>query len=495
MRASAALRFARESARESGELAAKARHGTHAVFATRLLSLVCTAASITILARLIPPADFGIWAMCAVPLGLMTIVRELGLVSSIVQAGSITPEQKDAYFRASVAVSLAAAALLALAAPVLSRLYDAALLRPVLWVCCASLAVSGLGLVSAALLRRELRYDRLALIEGGGMVCGLAASLVGAFLWRDVWALVLGNVASALWMTVSAALLCGWKPGALRGKRARINLAFSRQLTLANLMTYAANNVGLVVGYRFPAADLGFFNRGQQLFNLTNFTFLTPIAEVGFALLCRLRSAGGYTQAYGALARRVAVLFIPYAVVLPFVSTDLVRALLGTQWDAAGPILAWFAPGVLAQAFATLLAQLMMSQGRGTELRNFTAVDLVVRAGGAMLGSGFGVAGMAAGFSLASLLFSLPLMAWIAGRSGPVRLRHQVDALWPGVVLAAAAALAATAAAAAARELDMTAGWPRLLLVGGSAALAWLALCVLLRPAREAVLGKGVAHA
>jgi PST family polysaccharide transporter len=250
-----------------------------------------------------------------------------------------------------------------------------------------------------------------------------------------------------------------------------------------------------VVGYRFPAADLGFFNRGQQLFNLTNFTFLTPITEVGFALLCRLRSAGGYAQAYMALARRVAVLFIPYAVVLPIVSTDLVRALLGPQWDAAGPILAWFAPAVLAQAFAALFAQLMMSQGRGTELRNFTALDLAVRAGGAIVGSGFGVAGMAAGFSLASLLFSLPLMAWIAGRSGPVRLRHQLDALWPGVVLAAAAALAATAAAAAARELDMTAGWPRLMLVGGSGALAWLTLCVLLRPAREAVLGKGVAHA
>ena len=59
------------------------------MFATRFLSLVCTAASITILARLIPPADFGVWAMAAVPLSLATIMRELGLVPSIVQAGSI----------------------------------------------------------------------------------------------------------------------------------------------------------------------------------------------------------------------------------------------------------------------------------------------------------------------------------------------------------------------------------------------------------------------
>ena len=63
-----------------GGLAAKARRGTHSLFATRLLSVLLTFASITILARLIPPADFGVWAMAGLALGLATIIRELGLV-------------------------------------------------------------------------------------------------------------------------------------------------------------------------------------------------------------------------------------------------------------------------------------------------------------------------------------------------------------------------------------------------------------------------------
>jgi PST family polysaccharide transporter len=264
---------------------------------------------------------------------------------------------------------------------------------------------------------------------------------------------------------------------------------------LSNLLTFAGNNVGLLVGYRFPAAQLGFFNRGQSVFNLANFALLTPITEVGFALLCRLKSERAYREAYVALARRVAVLFIPYAAVLPILSGDLVRTLLGPAWDPAAPILAWFAPAVVAQAFAALFAQLMMSQGRGAELRNFAAVDLLARAGGATLGSPFGVAGMAAGFSLAAFVVSVPLMAWIGGRSGPVRPSDQICALWPGVVLAAAAAVAAAAAAVAAQELGMSAGWSRLLFVGGGAALAWGAVCVLVRPARDALLGRGLAHA
>ncbi len=479
----------------AAQLLVKARKGTHAVLAARLLSIGCTAASITILARLIPPADFGIWAMTIVPLGVMTIVRELGLVSAIVKAKTLAPEQQDAYFWTSVAMSLAAAALLAMAAPLLSSFYGAPLLRPVVWACCISLAVSGVGLVHAALLRRGLEYNKIVVIEGGGLLCGLVAGVGGAFLWRDVWALVAGHVASAVWMCATAWILCRWIPGGPRRGRAAIDLSFSVQVMLSNLLTFAGNNIGLVVGYRFPAADLGFFNRGQTLFNLANFAVLTPITEVGFALLCRLKAEDAYRDAYVALARRVAVLFIPYAALLPILSGDLVRALLGPAWDPAAPILAWFAPAVFAQAFSALFAQLMMSQGRGRELRNFTAIDLLVRAGGAMLGSPFGIAGMAAGFSLAAFFVSVPLMAWIGRRSGPVRLADQLVAIWPGVVVAAAAALGAAAAALAAQRLGMGSGWSSLFFVGGSGALAWGLLCLLLRPARDALLGKGVARA
>jgi polysaccharide transporter, PST family len=470
------------------QLAAQARKGTHAALATRLLAIVTTAASITIFARLISPAQFGVWAIAGLPLGLMTIVRELGLVPSIVQAPSLTREQQDAYFWTSVAISLACAGLLAAAAPLLAHFYQAPLLQPVLWACSIALAISGLGLVHAALLRRRLQYGKLVVLEGGGMLCGLVAGLAVGFLRRDVWAFVAGYVASAAWMSASAWVLCRWLPGARPG---RFNLAFSLQIAFSNLLTFTGNNVGLLVGYRFGAADLGYFNRGQQLFNLVHLAVLTPLTEVGFALLCRLRSdAVAYRHAYVALARRVALLFMPYAAVLPLVSGDLIRVLLGPEWAPAAPVLAWFAPAVAGQAFAALFAQLMMSQGRGGELRNWAVVDLLLRAGGALLGSAYGIAGMAAGFSLATLLFTVPMMVSIAGRSGPVGLRDQAAAWWPGLATAAGAALAGGAAAIAAERYGLEPGLARLLLVGGSAALAWGALCAVVRPARDALLGR-----
>ena len=468
----------------SKELAARARKGTHAMLATRVLSVGVAAVSITVLSRLIPPAEFGVWAVAVLALGLATIVRELGLVASIAQAPELPREALERYFWLSVRVSCATAIGLALAAPLLAWLYGAPRLQAVVWAGCASLVLGGLGLVHAARLRRELQYGKVALVEGGGLLAGLAVSLAAAWLWRDVRALVAGHIAGAAWIAASALILGGWLPRAA-GRRARINLAFSLQVTWYNLATYAGNNVGVAAGFRFGAVDLGLFNRAQQVYNLAHFAFLTPLAEVAFSLLCRLRQERAYVEAYILLARRVWVLFLPYAAVLPLVSEDLVRALLGPAWAGAAPVLAWFAPAVLAQAFASLFAQLMASQGRGSELRAWAVADLALRAGGAALGARYGIVGLAAGFALASLL-TVPLMAWIAGRRGPVKLRHQLDALWPGLLLAAAAALGATAASAA--EVD--AGWHRLALVGASAAACWALVCALLRPARDALLGK-----
>jgi hypothetical protein len=85
-------------------------------------------------------------------------------------------------------------------------------------------------------------------------------------------------------------------------------------------------------------------------------------------------------------------------------------------------------------------------------------------------------------------------MAWIAGRRGPVKLRHQLVAMWPGVLVAAGAAVGAAMADLGADALGLNPGWGRLLFVGGGGVLAWVALCILVLPARDALLGKGMAR-
>src|SRR4051812_559137 len=456
------------------------------MLATRVLSVLSTAVSIAILPRLIPPADFGAWAMATLTFGGLTIVRHFGLVACIARAPSLSAREQDAYFWTSVWLSIAAAAILALTAPLLARLYATPVLQPVSLVLAVVLIIEGAGFVQTALLRRELRYDKVALIEGSGTVATLATLVTCAFLWGNVWALVAGQVVYGVWTTVAAALVHGRLPGRPRLEGGGMDFAFSVQLTTYNAVTYFANNIGLLAGHRLGATQLGFFSRAQQFFHMTHQSLLVPVTDVALSLLCRLREDDEYRRAYVAMARRAWMMVLPLALVLPVVAEDLMLCLMGPAWRPAAPVLAWFALAIIARTFASLFAQLLTSQSRGRELHRWAVVDLCLRAAGAFAGSPLGVVGIAGGFSLVSFFVSLPSMAWIAGRSGPVKLADQLDAAWPAGAVGVVAALAA---AAAVLLSGLGAGWARFVLSGGAAALAGGALILAIPAARQALLG------
>jgi O-antigen/teichoic acid export membrane protein len=453
---------------------------------------VSTAVSIAILPRLIPPADFGIWAMAALAFGGLTIIRHFGLVACIAQAPALSAREQDAYFWTSVWLSAGTAALLALLAPLLARFYDTPVLVHVAWVLSAVLVIEGLGFVQTALLRRELRYDKVALIEGGGIVAVLVTTVACALAWGNVWALVAGQVVYAVWTTVAAAMVHGRLPGRPRLESGGMNLRFSVQITAYNVVTYLANNIGLLAGYRMGAAQIGFFSRAQQFFHITHQSLLVPVTDVALSVLCRLGSGEDYRRAYVAMARRAWLLVLPLALVLPVIAQDLMLCLMGEAWLPAAPVLAWFSLAIIARGFASLFAQLLTSQQRGMELHRWAIVDLALRATGAFAGSAYGVVGIAAGFSLVSFFVTLPWMAWIAGRSGPVQLRDQLAAVWPAAVVGA---LAAAAAGAVWLATDMAAGWTRFVLVGGAAAVAGALATFVIPAARQALLGTGMAAA
>jgi O-antigen/teichoic acid export membrane protein len=312
-----------------------------------------------------------------------------------------------------------------------------------------------------------------------------------AWLWGDVWALLAGQVVYGIWTTLVATVAFGRLPGRPR-RETGMDLRFGLHLASYNVVTYLANNIGLLAGFRLGAMQVGFLNRALQFFHITYTALLMPVTDVALSFLCRLRVEDDYRRGYVAMARRAWMLVLPLALVLPIIADDLILCLLGRAWLPAAPLLAWFSLAIITRGFASLFAQLLTSQGRGAELHRWAMVDLALRAGGAFAGAAFGALGIAAGFSLVSFFVTLPAMLWIAGRSGPVQLGEQLEAVWPA---AAVGALAALAAGGVLEISGLGAGWARFVLVGGAAAAAGAGATFLIRPARYALLGSGISEA
>src|SRR6266513_2160604 len=152
-------------------------------------------ASIMVLARLLTPRDFGLYAMVTTIMGYVVTFKDAGLSTATVQREGITHAQVSNLFWINVALSGALSLILAAGAPVIAWFYREPRLVPITLVLSSTFLLSGLAVQHTALLNRQMRFQAIAVVQVGSMLIGIAVSIGMAWLKYNYWALVGGNLA------------------------------------------------------------------------------------------------------------------------------------------------------------------------------------------------------------------------------------------------------------------------------------------------------------
>ncbi len=168
--------------------------------------------STMILARLLTPEDFGLVAMVVSVTGLVTIFRDLGLATATVQSATLDHTRVNALYWVNVLFGLVMGALTALSAPLFAWFFREPRLTAVGAVLGGVMFIEGLSIQHQALLRRRMRFDRLAASEIGALAVGVIVAVILAWRGAGYWSLVWMRVASAAAGVVSLWLLCDWRP-------------------------------------------------------------------------------------------------------------------------------------------------------------------------------------------------------------------------------------------------------------------------------------------
>ena len=278
-------------------------------FAVKLIGLVIG----IILARLLTPEISGQVALLEVFVNFSLLLIEDGVNNSLVQ--SRTAEERDYYTIFVITFGLAAGALVILEA-----------------------AAS----VQVARMQREMRFREL-------MYCNLAASLLAGALgiWMayngfGLWALVAYHFAQIAVSTTAAFLLLRWVPkGGFSMESARRLGGFGIKMLAAS----ATQNLylslrPLIIGMRFSAADLGYYDKGRNFSYTISVNLDAAIRSVMFPVLSRAQDD---REQFRVIMRRMSMLgsFVIFPVMLGLaaVAEPLIRLLLTDKWLAAAPML------------------------------------------------------------------------------------------------------------------------------------------------------------
>ncbi len=313
-----------------------------------------------LMARLIAPEQFGVFAVALTVWTILGALAEFGLGSDLVRADDL---ERRAPTVGSLALGISAllAVSMAVAAGPLAASFRSPDSDGVIRVMALSVLIFGLTVVPSARLQRAFRARTLFLVNGMGLLCSVVTMTVLATNGAGPASLAWGQVALQIGTVVLLFLTTRTRPSfGFDPQIARVSLRFCAPLAFANLLSWVLLSVdNLVVARTLGPAELGLY---VLAFNVSTWPMSAIGASIRAVALPAFSQVGDVERRNGGLVRcagptvTVAVLA---GLTLSTLATPVIVVLYGDRWSAAASALVGLAVfgglRVVLDLFATFL--------------------------------------------------------------------------------------------------------------------------------------------
>ena len=423
--------------------ATQARHGfLVGLFARGAIEAVSIPTAM-ILARLLTPEDFGVFAAAGFIIVLAQRMTNFGFNAGLVRLTELTEYHTSSVFALNLAVGAAIWILLTVGAPAFGAFFRSPEAAAVVPLAAFSFVLGSLGSVPQALLTRDLRFKELLLRDSISAWATAISSVLFAWWGARYWALVYGQLIGACVSVLLRFQIVRWRP------TTRISLGAIRELwsfasgiyAKRTLDAAAVNVDNLVIGRMLGIIPLGLYDKAFTTMNRA-IAFASALGPaVSFSILAKLQDdPARFRAANRKVLLSTSLLAFPLFATLAAVAHPLFQVLFGPQWVASIPpfqLLCLAAPLKLLSQYVNAA---MEAKGRVWGAAALQGVYLVLIVIGVAIGSGWGLVGASIGVLLPTLVVTVltcDLLRRIANFSWADLLLPQVPGVLCGVVLGA----------------------------------------------------------
>ncbi len=406
-----------------------------------------------LVARLVAPADFGVFAVALTVLSIVINVSELGVSAALVR-GSREECRRIAPTVATISIGTAAAlgAIMVATADVFARALGSDQAAEAVRVLSITVVVAGFGAVPSALLKRDFAQDKQFMADSANTVVSAVVVILLAVSGWGAMALAWSRVAGQV---VSIVLLRHFSPERVRPgfsrAQARQLLAFGLPLTGANVVAFTLLNVDyIVIGRQLGAVELGLY---MLAFNMSGWpinVFSAVVRAVSMPAFARVSEDREQLPArFAAAASMVATITIPVCLIMGGAAGPLVAVVYGSKWHAAAGALAGLAIFGAARTMVELLSDFLVALGRTREIFVIQVLWIAALIPAMIIGVGRnGIAGAGAAHAVVIVGVTLPIYV-LALRPFRITPWLLARAVGPQVLAAAAAGAASWLVASA----------------------------------------------
>jgi PST family polysaccharide transporter len=453
------------TAAESAELGKQVRHGLKWSVVNNAVARIGQVVVGIVLARLLTPYDYGVFATALVAYAVLISCSELGVTIALVSrrgdSRQIGPTVTTLSWASGTVLTLA----IWFGAPSITAHLKTADATNVLRVLGLAIFVAGLSAVPSAIVQRDFQQRSRFVADTANFVVSTVVAIAGVLLGGGAlalaWSRVAGNAVSGVILAIASRER--FRPG-FDPPVARDLLRFGLPLAGASALAFAVLNVDYVV----VARVLGPVMLGYYLvaFNLSGFpvsTFSAVVRSVSLPGFGRLRESpakAGEAFVFG--TRLLVTVSLLASVMLAVLARPLIEVVYGPKWTNAAVPLVFLSGLGLVRVFHELAYDYLSAWGVTRVLFVVQAVWLgalvVVLPIGAHYGGlrGVGLGHLAVAFGLV-----VPMYVVVLGR-------HAVPLRPLALVLVRPAVATAGAAAGALVGMHAVSGALAQVLLGGT---------------------------
>lgn len=293
-------------------------------------------------ARLLDPADFGLFTLALLVVNLFDYMKDLGVGAALVQSPGQWERLAPTGLTLSAGFGVLAGASLAFFAPFGAVLVHQPGLTPLIRVLAIGLTISAFSAIPAARLRRDLDFRQRIWPEFLGSAAKAVLTIALAAAGHGVWSLVYGQLAGTVlttilyWVVARTRVAFGFDRA-----EARDLIRYGSALTGVALLSFAMFNMDyLFIGIRRGDEQLGLYTLAYRLPDLLVLALCNVISEVLFSSLSRLQHARERLSEHFLEVMAVTMaLSAPISVALATVAPAVIATLYGPQYAGAAPVL------------------------------------------------------------------------------------------------------------------------------------------------------------
>jgi PST family polysaccharide transporter len=394
------------------------------------------AVSTIILARLLTPVDYGIIGMVSAVIHIMDLFKDMGLSMATVRNQNINHDQVNSLFWINVGVGALIMVLLSLVSPAITSFYEEPHIRDVTIALSCGFFIGAFSIQHVALMRRQMRYTSIAIIEISGLAVSILVAVLAAWNGMRYWSLVLMQLSMITTMSILSWVLCVWRPGKpkIRGNIQNM-LSFGRNLTLFNFINYFARNLdNILIGKYIGPEKLGYYSRAYTLLLLPMSQINQPITHVAIPTLSQLQTDSvRYKNYYCKAVKLIAYATMPIVTVMAVLSDEMIRIVLGDQWIEAGNIFKILAIGALVQPVNNCCGWIYISLGQTDRMVKWGMISVPVIILSFIIGLNWGVIGVAICYTIATYILLYPSF-YFAFKHSPVKTYDIALNVWRPLV-------------------------------------------------------------